>query len=121
MKRKVSILLAVLLVALSAAGCSSLTKPFLGKWSDDFGGELGVYYIFKGKGIMKATTSLGELSGKPELDFGTYEVIDEDTIQMTDILGEKKEYTYAFAEDGNKLTMSDEEYIMSFTKVLPEK
>ncbi len=122
MRRSVSVLLLAAVLILTAAGCASREKPFLGKWSYDFGGgNLGMYYIFEEKGVLKAQTLLGEANGKPALDFGAYKVVDGGTILLTDTLGEEKEYAYVFTGDGTNLTISDEEYIMSFTKVLPEK
>lgn len=122
MKRRIPVLLVVLILLLTVIGCSSRAKPFLGKWSYDYGERgLGMYYIFEEKGVLKAQTVIGEQNGKPELDYGTYKVVDEDTIRMTDTLGEEKESSYVFSEDGKQLTISDDEYIMSFTKVSPEK
>jgi len=119
MKRAVSVLLLLGLLLSMVSGCSNLSKPFLGKWSYDYGEDgLGMYYIFEKKGVLKAQTLIGEAEGKPELDYGSYRVADEDTIFMTDMLGEEKEYTYEFAKNGTKLTISDADYIMSFTKVV---
>ncbi len=118
MKRAVAILLLVMMLLLAVMGCSSRETPFLGKWNYDMGGgTLGMYYIFEKKGVLKAQTVVGEQNGKPELDYGSYKVVDEDTMMLTDTTGVKSEYTYLFEEDGTKLTISDAEYIMSFTKV----
>lgn len=118
MNRRIPILTITLILLLMVVGCSNLEKQFLGKWNYDMGGgSLGMYYIFEKKGVLKAQTALGEQNGKPELDYGTYKIIDEDTMILTDTTGVKSEYTYLFEEDGTKLTISDADYIMSFTKV----
>lgn len=123
MKRTVSAFLVIVLMLLTVAGCANREAPFLGKWSYEVNGEsLGMYYIFEEKGVLKAQTLIGEQTGKPVLDYGSYKVIDDDTIVLTDTMGVKNEYTYLFEKDGTNLTMSDAEYIMSFTKVTePEK
>ncbi|NCB44751.1 MAG: hypothetical protein EOM59_19340 [Clostridia bacterium] len=117
MRRIVSVLLLMVVFVLAVSGCSSRAKPFLGKWDYDFAESGGFYYIFEEKGVLKSQTHLGESMNKPLLDMGTYKVVDEDTILMTDIFGEEKEYTYTFEKDETKLTISDADYIMSFTKV----
>ncbi|HOP10663.1 MAG TPA: hypothetical protein PK629_04130 [Oscillospiraceae bacterium] len=124
MKRTISALLLVmvLVLVLVFSGCSNLAEPFLGKWSYDYADSgLGMYYIFEKKGVLKAQTLISEAEGRPALDYGTYKVVDEDTILMTDTFGEEKEYTYEFAKNGTKLTISDADYIMGFTKVEPEE
>ncbi len=123
MKRAVSVILVGMIVLFMTVGCANREEPFLGKWNYDMGdGSLGMYYIFEKKGVLKAQTVIGEQNGKPELDYGTYKVIDDDTIVLTDTMGVKSEYTYLFEEDGTRLTMSDADYISSFTKVTePEK
>jgi len=117
MKRTVSAFVLVLVLILAVCGCSNRATPFLGKWNYDLAeGGLGMYYHFEKKGVLKAQTLLGEAEGKPELSMGTYKVVDEDTIILTDTMGLEEEYTYEFTKNGTKLTMTGEEYIMIFTK-----
>lgn len=118
MRRVVSVILLIVIFGLALTGCSSLAKSFLGKWDYDFVESGGFYYIFEEKGVLRSQTHLGEAMNKPLLDMGTYEVVDEDTILLTDTFGVEKEYTYVFEKDGTNLTISDAEYIMSFTKVI---
>ncbi len=117
MRRAVWVILILAVSVLAASGCSGRAEPFLGKWDYDYAENGGFYYFFEEKGVLKSQTHLGEAMDKAVLDMGSYRVVDGDTLRITDIFGEKRKYTYEFKEDGQRLTISDDEYIMSFTKV----
>lgn len=126
MKRMVSILLLTAILLLSIMGCTSRETAFLGKWDCETANkDMGWYFIFEKKGVLKMLDYFEEEQGYPAEVFGTYKIVDDDIMVIDDIAHDKTEWTYKFTKNGTRLTMSltDPPYsylVHVFTKVETE-